>query len=48
MRESSVGTYIMRLENLECLGANIHNWVGLMKVHEFYSYFLDDHQQTVK
>ena len=48
VRESTIGTYVMRLENLECLGNSMENWTSLMKVHEFYSYFYEDHQENIK
>lgn len=48
VRESTIGTYLLRLESLECLGESLRNWTSLMRVHEFYSYFLNDHQESIK
>ena len=47
MREASVGTFKMRMENLECASQNMAEWISVMRVHQFYSYFEEEHSATV-
>lgn len=48
VRDSSLGSYRLRMDNLQCLSTEIENWISIMKVYEFYSYFTEEYEANIK